>query len=135
MPAIPMFIQILIGALFAPGILKGFGINFTSGDVQNGIQAGGAAVVAPPATAGAVAEPSKKPTAAQTANDLANNPASMFGLAAVGFVAVFIVAQLRAAGHEMTETSKDLYSAGKSATDSLKNADGSTSNISRRLKK
>ncbi|WP_034383154.1 hypothetical protein [Deinococcus sp. YIM 77859] len=132
--AIPMILQIILAALFTPTVLRQFGINLTPTDVQNGVSAGPVAVPAPPTTPGAVSEPSKPPTAAETLNDAVNKPTSLFGIAAVGFVAVFVIAQLRAAGHEMTETTKDLYSEGKKVTGSLANADATTRNLSRRAK-
>lgn len=134
MPAIPMIIQIILAALFTPTILRNFGINLTPTDVQNGVSAGPVTVPAPPATPGAQAEPSKPPTTAETINDAVNKPTSLFGIAAIGFVSVFVIAQLRAAGHEATETTKDLYNAGRAATGSLANADATTRNISRRAK-
>lgn len=130
---IPMLLQIIIGALFAPSILKGFGIDLTGADVTNGVSGAAAAQNATPAQGGQP-EPSKPPTTAETINDAVNKPSSLFGIAAIGFVAVFVIAQVRAGTHEAVETSKDLYSAGSSASRSLANADGSTKNISRRAK-
>lgn len=132
MPAIPMIIQIILGALFAPAILRNFGINLNPTDVDNGVSAGPVVVQAPPTTPGATPAPAVSPTVKQITQDAVRNPVSLFGIAAVGFVSVFVIAQLRAAGHEATETTKDLYSEGKKATGSLANADKGTANISRR---
>ncbi|THF88476.1 hypothetical protein E7T09_04525 [Deinococcus sp. KSM4-11] len=132
MPAIPLFIQILLTALFTPTILARFGINLNGTDVQNGVTAAPVVVQAPPSTPGAVVAPPVQPTTKQIASDAVKNPVSLFGIAAVGFTSVFVIAQLRAAGHEATETSKDLYRAGEKVTGSLGNADASTRNISRR---
>lgn len=131
--AIPMLLQIIIGALFAPSVLKGFGIDLTGADVTNGVSGAAAAQNATPAQGGQP-EPSKPPTTAETINDAVNKPSSLFGIAAIGFVAVFVIAQVRAGTHEAVETSKDLYSAGSGATRSLANADSSTKNISRRAR-
>lgn len=83
-------------------------------------------------TPGAVKE--KPATAAQIASDAVNKPVSLFGIAAVGFVTVFVVSQARAGFHEVTETTKDLYGEGRRAAGSLSRADASTRNISRRAK-
>lgn len=134
MPAIPMIIQIILGALFAPAILRGFGINLAPADVQNGVSGVGAAQAVPASTAGATAEPAVKPTFAQTANDAVKNPVSLFGIGVVLFTGVFMVAQLRAASHEAGSAAVDVYNEGKKATGALQNADGTTKNISRRAK-
>ncbi|HEX2864574.1 MAG TPA: hypothetical protein VHN99_08385 [Deinococcales bacterium] len=59
----------------------------------------------------------KHPTFGDTANDLANNPLSIWGFAAMGFVAVFLIAQLRAAGHEVGGAFAD-------TTEALSNPEG-----------
>lgn len=132
MPAIPVLLQWLIVAFFGSDVLKKYGLN--PADVEKGASGTGAAQAAPPATPGAVPAPTTSPTVKQITSDAVKNPTSLFGIAAVGFVSVFVIAQIRAGTHEAVETSKDLYSAGSSATRSLSNADGSTRNISRRAK-
>lgn len=130
MPAIPMLLQLLIVAFFGADVLKKYGLNPT--DVQNGTSGMTAVQSVPPATAGATPAPTVQPTVKQITQDAVRNPTSLFGIAAVGFVSVFVIAQLRAAGHEATESGKDLYRAGEKVTGSLSNADSSTRNISRR---
>ncbi|MFC6803086.1 hypothetical protein ACFQDE_16310, partial [Deinococcus caeni] len=100
-----MLLQIIIGALFAPSVLKGFGIDLTGADVTNGVSGAAAAQNATPAQGGQP-EPSKPPTTAETINDAVNKPSSLFGIAAIGFVAVFVIAQVRAGTHEAVETSR-----------------------------
>ena len=93
------------------------------------------AVAGVPLPAGSVTVPSKPPPVREIVKDSVNNPWSLFGIAAVGFVTVFVVAQFRAGFHEVSSTAADLYDEGKKATQSLANADASTGNISRRLGK
>ena len=134
MPAIPMILQVILAALFTPAILKNFGINLTPTDVQNGVSGVAAVQAVPPTTPGATPAPATKPTAAQTMNDLAKNPVSTFGFAAMGGVAIFLVAQLRAAAHEAGTATVDTYREAKKVTGTMANADGTTKNISRRAK-
>jgi hypothetical protein len=59
------------------------------------------------------------PSAGEIVKDAVNTPSSMWGLAALGFVAVFLVAQLRAAGHEVASGTRGLYREAQSTTREL----------------
>lgn len=133
-------VMIICGALFSPAVignfLQVFGINFNakqSQEIQKSIERDliPVAQVVPPSTPAATPEPVKPPTPAQTVNDAVKNPTSLFGIAAVGFVAVFVIAQLRAAGHEAASGATAVYREGGKATRVLANADATTGNISR----
>lgn len=140
-----LFIQVLIGAIFSPALIKSLNKAMaalgedvpeaTDSDIQRGIEALLVKQAAPPTTAGATKEETRSPSAGEVIQTMSAKPANWFGLALLGFAGVFVISQMRAAGHEVTETSKDLYNEGKRATSSLANADKSTINISRRLKK
>ena len=131
-------ILIILGGLLSPAIvnnwLKVLGIQLNPADVQNGVAGTEAKQYVPAGTSGAVVEEIKKATTAQTVNDAVNKPLSLFGIAAIGFVGVFVIAQLRAASHEAGSAAVDVYNEGKRASGTLANADGTTSNISRRAK-
>lgn len=134
----PTVVLIICGALFSPAVISNFlqvfGINFNTKnekEVRSAIELPPVAHVVPPSTPAAVAEPVKPPTTAQTVNDAVKNPTSLFGIAAVGFVAVFVIAQLRAAGHEAASGATAVYREGGKATRVLANADATTGNISR----
>jgi hypothetical protein len=59
------------------------------------------------------------PSAGEIVKDAVNTPSSMWGLAALGFVAVFLVAQLRAAGHEVAAGTRGVYREAQSTTREL----------------
>jgi len=71
-------------------------------------------------------------------NEAVKRPANWFGLALFGGALVFVIAQTRAAAHEaggaLADTYKEAKSTAQAAHSGLSNADGSTGNISRRLK-
>lgn len=135
MPAIPLIIQVILGALFTPTILKGFGINLNPDDVQNGFATAPHYVQVPPGTPGAVPEKADTPTSAEIAHDAVKNPISLFGIAAIGFVSVFVISQLRAAAAETTDTGRGLIRGGQRFTDSLANADGGTVNLTKVMRR
>lgn len=127
--------SLFLAAGFGPTILKQYGVNLTPEDVNRGIDKNPVVYVqTPPATPGAVLAPPQQPSVKEITKDAVNNPVSLFGIAAVGFVGVFVISQLRAGFHEGVATTKDLYGEGQRVSKSLANADGSTRNISRRAR-
>ncbi len=60
------------------------------------------------------------PSLAEVAKDAVNTPSSMWGLAALGFVAVFLVAQLRAAGSDLAQGTRGVYREAQAGTRALK---------------
>lgn len=132
MPAIPMLLQWLIVAFFGADVLKKYGINAT--DVQNGTTGMAAVQAVPPVTPGATPAPTVNPTVKQITSDAVKNPVSLFGIAAVGFVGIFLISQARAGLHEATETTRELYAEGGRVTRAASGADGGPRNYSRRAK-
>jgi hypothetical protein len=133
---IPIFIQILIGALFGPALLKQYGVDLTAGQAatQQMAQQVQTAVPVPAATPNSEPETDKDPTANQIISKAVEKPSNWFGLALFAFALIFIFAQLRAAANEGIAYAGDAIDGAKSATAGLANADGSTGNISRRRK-
>lgn len=128
--AIPVFIQILIGLIFSPTILQGFGINL--GSAATTPATGTANEVVKAGTA--ESKPEVSPTAGAILNEAVKRPANWFGLALVVGGSVFLLAQTRAAAHEAGGALGDAYQESKNIGTSLRDADGSTGNISRRAK-
>lgn len=132
MPAIPMLLQLLIAAFFLPDILRRY--NATQGDLTNGISGIGAMMQALPTQPGATAEPSKPPTAAETLNDAVNKPSSLlFGACLLGGAAL-LFSQMRAGFHEVSETTREVYTEGSRVTRAASGADGGPRNYSRRAR-
>lgn len=140
-----LFFQVLLGVIFSPALIKslnaamgmmgGTDLNgMTSTDVERGIADLLARQAAPPTTPGAQPEETRSPTTGEIVQTMAQKPANWFGLALLVGGSVFLVSQLRAAGHEAGSAAVDLYKEGKGVGTSLKNADGTTGNISRRAK-
>ena len=133
-----LFVQVLIGLIFGPTILKQFGIELDLGTKPTTPPATGTVnQVVPSTTPGA--QPEASPTAAQIVNEAVKRPANWFGLALFAGGMVFLVAQGRAAAHEAGGALADTYKEAKTTAiathNGLKNADGTTGNISRRAKK
>jgi hypothetical protein len=59
------------------------------------------------------------PSVGEIAKDAVNTPSSVWGLAALGFVAVFLIAQLRAAGSEVAAGTRGVYKEAQVTTQSL----------------
>jgi hypothetical protein len=62
------------------------------------------------------------PSLAEVAKDAVNTPSSVWGLAALGFVGVFLISQLRAAGSELAQGTRGVYREAQSTTRSLHGA-------------
>lgn len=140
---IKLFIQAFLTVLFAPevlNLLRSFGspVAGTAAQLQPAfglLDMATGSTPAPVSTPGAVPEPKQDPTPTQIIAAAVDKPVNWLFLALLAFALVFLVAQVRAAAHEATETTKDVLNEAKSATNSLANADESTRNISRRMKK
>lgn len=131
-----MIVSILVQAIFGAAGLAFLGLRDKADPTPPVATVYGpppAGVVTVPA--GSITEPKKPPPVREIVKDSVNNPWSLFGLAAVGFVSVFVISQMRAGFHELASTTGDLYEEGKKATRALADADASTANISRRLGK
>lgn len=133
MPA-AMIISILVQCIFGAAGLAFLGLK-DKNDTPPVATVYSPALAGVPLPAGAITFPSKPPPVREIVKDSVNNPWSLFGLAALGFVSVFVISQMRAGFHEVSATTADLYEEGKKATQSLANADAGTGNISRRLGK
>lgn len=134
MPAIPMLLQLLIAAFFLPDILRRYGANATQADLTNGFSGIGAMMQSLPTQPGATAEPSKPPTAAQTLNDAVNKPTSLLFGGVLLFGGAVLFSQGRAAFHEVSETTRDVYNEGSRVSRAASGADGGPRNYSRRAK-
>ena len=95
MPAFLAIIPWLLGFIFAEQFMTRYG-----GVLDKAAGVIGFQPPAPGQSGQQVVGQSPKPSGAQAISDLANNPFSVWGFAALGCVAVFLIAQLRAAGHE-----------------------------------
>jgi hypothetical protein len=60
-----------------------------------------------PQTGAGVYPDTGAPSAGAITKDFVNQPLSIWGIAAIGFVAVFVIAQLRAAGKDAVSTLND----------------------------
>ncbi|WP_034344007.1 hypothetical protein [Deinococcus misasensis] len=110
MPAALMWVLTIIGTLFFSGGVPGIQKLLTPQQV-------GVYRDVPEGTAGS--SPDDKPSFSEVVKDTVNTPSSVWGIAAIGFVGVFLIAQLRAGAHEAGTAAVATYNEAKATTRKL----------------
>jgi len=126
----------LVGSLFSAKVLNIFGTNppASASNVNGSVSvlsdhpAATAAAATAPASVAVSAVTQKAPALKQIVSDTVNQPYSVWGLAALGLVAVPLFGQFRAFFHEAGTAAGDVYNEGKRQNASLND----TTNRSRR---
>ena len=127
-------LTLFAGAAFAPLILKQYGVDLTPEDAVRGVSPERVYVQVPATTPGAAPAPAQSPTFAQTANDAVKNPTSLLFGGVFLFAGALIFSQFRAGFHEVSETTRDVYTEGSRVTRAASGADGGPRNYSRRAR-
>lgn len=68
----------------------------------------------------------EKPPADNVIKDIVSNPSGAWGLAALVFAGVFVIAQLRAAGRDASEGVRGVYKEAQAGVGTLKNPENAT---------
>lgn len=103
----------LLGDKLADVLAEMFGVEMPTSAVQSPQY-----VVTQPGT-GAVEIKQPSPTTGQIVNEAVQRPLSLWAIAGIGFVSVFLIAQLRAASHEAGSAAVGVYREAQDTTRKL----------------